>query len=187
MDNSQSRPDVRIAGILEQYERAQLFLRQALTMPDSPDRFRHLIASAYFARAIVQLMLDARKEGELKVGQKDLEQMLETNLPGCSLIRRIRIHDFHRFGLPEQEGMFLSGPIRLTAENGCAVISLTRNGIEETCTGASRIEPKDSPVIAGDKVRDDETETWVPLADLLRDYLAAVPGAIRAFEHLRKV
>ena len=56
----------RLRGVHEQYYRAQWFVQNALVASDLATRFRLLITAIYPARAIVELMLEAAEQQELK-------------------------------------------------------------------------------------------------------------------------
>jgi hypothetical protein len=93
-------PGPRLAGVREHLERVNMFLGVALAQTNPAVRFRLSIAAVYSCRAISELMLTAAEKQEVKTfcGSDDkanrdaLEQFYY-------LIERIRIHDFHRFGL----------------------------------------------------------------------------------------
>ena len=65
--------DARFQGILEQFERAKLFLAEARASKDRKDRFRRLVASIYFSRAIVELMLESAVMEVVKIPRDVLE------------------------------------------------------------------------------------------------------------------
>jgi hypothetical protein len=180
----------RIEGINEQFERAKLFLMEAKQSADKVDRFRRLIASIYFARAIVELMQEAADKQEVKKGRNELEEMLVTILPRYTLIEKLRIHDFHRFGLLERPNTtIMQGPIKLRTganDNAAAAITITPRGIEKITTGGSKIIEQRPITINGNQVLDDEKNQYVPIEQVLSEYLKAAPDAIEEFLKLRQ-
>lgn len=179
-----SDSDPRLQGILEQYERAKLFLREAQETADPVDRFRRLIASLYFSRAIVEIMLEAAVMEVVKVGRDDLDQRLERILPGYLLIEKVRIHDFHRFGVIPIPGISMGGLIRIQARGGHASLVLGPNGPEISTSGQSRVIQQRALCMEGDRVFDDESGRYMTLEELLTPYLEAVPRAIDEFRSL---
>ena len=89
----------RLRGVHEQYYRAQWFVQNALVASDLATRFRLLITAIYPARAIVELMLEAAEQQELKPfldpdskkSRKSFEETLVPVLPYYHLIEKIRI------------------------------------------------------------------------------------------------
>ncbi len=176
--------DPRLQGIIEQYERARLFLREAQQASDPVDRFRGLIASLYFARAIVEIMLEAAVMEVVKVTRDDLEQRLIRILPGYLLIEKVRIHDFHRFGVIPISGISMGGLIKLRAQSGHASLALGPKGPEISTSGQSQVIQQRALCMAGERVFDDESGRYMTLEQLLTPYLEAVPRAIEEFRSL---
>ena len=180
----------RLEGIHEQFERAKLFLDEARKSKDSVDRFRRLVASIYFSRAIVELMLEAADKQEVNKNRQGLETILIQKLPHYLLIERLRIHDFHRFGLLERPDVnIVQGPIklRLQGKGSTAAIRLTPQGLEETVTGRAQIVKQRPLNLQGDQVFDEESGKYLPIEQVVSEYLNAVASAIGEFEKLRKV
>src|SRR4030095_10140018 len=135
VDNADPRPQ----GIIEQYERARLFLREAQQSADPLDKFRGLIASLYFALAIVEIMLEAAVMEVVKVAGNDLERRLINFLPGYLPIEKVRIHDFDRFGVIPIPGISLGGLIRLQARPGHGSFTLGAGGPGISTSGQSNV------------------------------------------------
>lgn len=179
-----SNSDPRLRGIIEQYERAKLFLCEAQESGDPIDRFRRLIASVYFARAIVEIMLEAAVMEVVKIARDELERRLVAVLPGYLLLEKVRIHDFHRFGVIPIRGVSLGGLVRLRVQSGHAAIALGPDGPEISTSGQSQVIQQRALYMAGDRVFDDESGQYVTLEQLLTTYLEAVPRAIAEFRSL---
>ncbi len=176
----------RLQGIEEQFERAKLFFNEGVKSTDKLDRFRRFVATIYFAGAIAEIMLDAAKNKEVNVSKKALEKILIAKLPRCMLVIKLRIHDFHRFGLLERAGVFMGGPVKLTASKGMIQVQYTAQGPVVTKTGNSKFEEQRPVLMCGDKVFDEEERAYVSLQKVLSDYLAAVPEVIEEFRKLQE-
>lgn len=185
--NSSSNISPRLEGIKEQFERAKLFFNEAVRSSDKLDRFRRLVAAIYFARAVVELMLDAADadKQEVKIKRDVLEEILIKKLPRYMLLEKLRIHDFHRFGLLERNGIFIGGPLKLKARRGMVQLQEMTHGPIVTTTGNSRIEEQRVLRMKGDAVFDDEKGAYVSLQKVLSEYLAAVPEVIEEFRKLQ--
>ena len=189
----------RIRGIHEQYYRAQRFLQLSHRCKKARSRFTNLITAVYFARAIVELMLEAAEKQELrpfcnkdiKESRKKFEEKLASTLPHYYLIEKIRIHDFHRFGCippsPKYREVFGGGPIRFSVKKGSAVLRLTPKGPKIALTGNSS-DNSQRPLYNYDgRFFDEESNKLLSLEEILRDFIEAVPSAIAEFEHLSVV
>lgn len=176
----------RLEGILEQFERARLFLNEAQKSKDRVDRFRRLVASIYFSRAIVELMLEAADKQEVSMNREDLETILIGKLTHYMLIYRLRIHDFHRFGLLERPGIMVQGPIKLKVQGkgSTAAIVVTPQGLKKTVTHGAQID-EDRPLnLHCDQVYEEEDGKYLPIEQVVSEYLAAVPSAIDEFKNV---
>jgi hypothetical protein len=90
-----------------------------------------MVAAIYSCRAFSELLLEAADHRELRVEDRyltrqDVEADLMSRLPFYFLVERIRIHDFHRFGIsppnPQVNQVFIGGPITLKTQHGTAAI-----------------------------------------------------------------
>jgi len=182
-------------GIYEQYRRAKRFVQLAHRCKKSISQFTNLIAAVYPARAIVELMLEAAEKQELKPFQnktnakesrRKFEEKLSPKLPYYYLLEKIRIHDFHRFGClpPSQKYQvtFAGGPIKLTARNGIAALSLRAEGPKYIKTGKSSVNEQRPLYTENGLFYDEESGKYVPLDKILDDFLSAVPKVITDFE-----
>lgn len=168
----------RLEGINEQFERAKLFLLEAKECTEPVDRLRRMVASIYFASAIAQLMDDAAKRQEVRLSPDELNQRLEEMLPHFLLIHKIRIHDFHRFGVLYRQGVFVGGPIKLKASQGGASIRVGPEGLHTAATGRSEVSLQRPLIMRRGQVFDEEKKTYLSLEKILSEYLAAVPTVI---------
>ena len=177
----------RLAGIIEQFERAKLFYNESIRSTEKLDRFRRFIATIYFGRAVVELMLEAAEKQEVNMTRGDLEKILICKLPRYLLIEKLRIHDFHRFGLLLRQGFFGGGPFKLIlkASKDRVTLQETSQGPMITKTGKSEIKEQRVLRMKGDKVFDEEQGEYVSLQEVLSDYLDAIPQAIEEFRKLQ--
>jgi len=181
---SVANSDPRLQGIIEQYERAKVFRREAQSYNDPRERLRRLMASVYFARAIVEIMLESADMEVVKISRPDLERRLIALLPGYMLLEKLRIHDFHRFGVLPRQGWFMGGLVKLRAQGGHAVIALGADGPEVSTSGNSKVVGQRPLNMEGDMVLDEEAGQYVTIDQVLDRYLEAIPRAISEFRSL---
>ena len=170
----------------EHLERLQMFLDLAEKSTNTEERFRLLIACVYFARAIVELMFEAADSKQVPSTRDELKAKLPPQLPWFDLIERIRIHDFHRFGLlapsTKVRVVFHGGPIKLIAKKGGALYTFDRKGPVRVTTGDSSIKEQ-RPLLCNDgKYFDEQTQRWLSLHQILTEYVKALPKVIDEFE-----
>ncbi|MCP4640548.1 MAG: hypothetical protein GY851_08950 [bacterium] len=174
------------AGLKEHHERIQTFLDLARETKDQVIEFRLHMACVYSARAIVELILEAAHKGRINASREDLKVSLLDRLRWFNLIERIRIHDFHRFGVrpphPEMHGFFLGGPLTLTARSGTALYRFSADKPETETTGGSSIAGQRPLVSSDGRFFDEDTSTFVGLKRIIEDFLLDVPEVIREFE-----
>ena len=94
-----AKPITPHGGILEHFERVVLFNNLAHHLQDAGHRYRLFLAAIYSCQAIVELMYEECTDKLVSVTREELKAALKPLLPGFSLIEKIRIHDFHRFGI----------------------------------------------------------------------------------------
>ena len=139
----------RLRGVREHLERAHFLLDLAVKGKDAKAAYRLMLAAVYSCRALTELMLEAAQKQEMKhlkdpdpkVNRDTLEGQISGKLPYYPLVERIRIHDFHRFGLvpPDpnrKQGMF-AGPMKLMVQKGTAAVAVTAQGPRAPTTGNS--------------------------------------------------
>lgn len=175
----------RLSGVVEQFERATLFYREAIASWDAKDSFRRLIAAVYFGRAALESMRESGKIGELTIDQKEFDRKLAELLPHYRLIRSIRIRDFHRFGLLGPGHILLEQTIRVPP-HGTAEVSLFPNPADP------RLEIKLSDgsrnyeffLASGELVQDEDHERAVPMKSVMAEYLSELPKAIDLYRSI---
>jgi len=163
--------DPRVAGIREHLDRVNMFLYLALQATDSAQRFRFLVAGVYFARGVAELMFEAADKEQVQETRDELKKMLSKKLPWFGLIEKIRIHDFHRFGLlapdPDKKVMFLGGPIKLQAQRGSAAYTVHPSGPQVHATDNSKVQEQRPLLNSDGDFFDDETRKYVSLEKIL--------------------
>lgn len=186
----------RLSGIREHLERAQFFLKLAETEKNPKSSYRIMMAAVYSCRAITELMLEAADKEEvknfnnhaLKPNRKNVESKLFSDLPYYLLLERIRIHDFHRFGIvppdPNKHHSFIGGQIKFKIQNGTAAVSFTDQGIKESTSGNSIVQPQRPLLNQDGKFFDDNSCSYITLRDILKTFLAKVPEVVSSFEKI---
>ena len=148
--------------------------------------FRLQVASIYFARGIIELIFEAADKGLLKASRDQLKETLLEKLRWYNLIEKIRIHDFHRFGLilpnPNMNTLFVGGPIKLYAKNGKATYSISSTDSQKEVTGDSRIDAQRPLNYDDGRFFDDDTGKYVTMEQILKDFLCDVPTVINEFK-----
>lgn len=171
----------------EHFQRVQFFQELAQHCPDPAGKFRLLLSSDYPARAVVELMFEAADKEQLTSTRDELKRRLSAQIPWYDLIERIRIHDFHRFGLvppdPRFTVMFQGGPVKLRARRGAAVYRVPATGPERLTTGNSAIEEQRPLLINDGQFFDDLSRQWLDLYRIVEDFVAAAGGVIKEFEN----
>ncbi len=135
---------MKVRGIREHLQRAQFFIDLARQQEDAKSSYRLKLAAVYSCRAIADLMLEAAEKQEIKgLNRKALEDQISRKLPFYTLLEHIRIHDFHRFGIlppdPALKQVMFGGPLKLIAQKGVAVVSMTAQGVKVQTTGESHV------------------------------------------------
>lgn len=181
-----SFPDPLVAGVREHFDRVRFFTKLAAKCCDPTGRFRLLLAGVYSARGVMELMFEAADKEELNRSRDDLKTHFTENIPWYDLIEKIRIHDFHRFGLvppnPRLRAMMQAGPITLQAHKGAAIYKVPAGGPEKITTGNSIIKEQ-RPLLSHDgKFFNDATRQYVSLEVILRDFIDCSVEVIKEFE-----
>jgi hypothetical protein len=169
----------RFEGVVEQYQRTRWLLSSAAKASNEATGFRMLILAVYTARAITEIMLEAAKKQELKgfqgpnadLNRKGFEETYLAGLPHYLLIEKIRIHDFHRFGcVLNSPGILWGGPIKLSANEGTAGISVPIHGPgrkEVIETGKSKVDEQRPLLRNGSMFFDDASNNYLRLDEIL--------------------
>jgi hypothetical protein len=187
----------RIGGALEHVNRVRLFGIISAQVPDWQSKYRLAVAAIYSCRAFSEILLEAADkqeftalDGQTPRTRASVEADLAARIPFYSLIERIRIHDFHRFGLTppdpngEYSGVGMLGPIRLTVQRGSAGIWLGENGLEQITEGASSVKLMRPLVINNGHFFDDESQRFVDLAEVLNAFLEKAPSIAESYSGL---
>ena len=186
----------RVRGVREHLQRAQFFLNLMKKEKDLSSAHRFMLAAVYSCRAIADLMLEAAEKQEIKnLNDPDpkknravLESRISTKLPYYDLLERIRIHDFHRFGLvppdPKLKATMFGGPIKLTAQKGGATVLVTDQGPKILTTGGSHVKLQRPLLTQGSEFFDDDSAKFVKLDEVLKAFLEKAPGVVSEFEKL---
>ncbi len=178
--------DPRVSGVQEHYDRIQTFLDLVCKSKEPTVIFRLQVACLYFAQGIIEIMKTAAREKHLNISIEQLEETLTKELHWFKLIEKIRIHDFHRFGLippnPGTKRFFLGGGLKLIASQGKAMYRIQSTGIKKEETGNSKIEEQRLLISDDDRFYDDETEKYVTIEQILKDFMCEVPAIINKFK-----
>jgi hypothetical protein len=166
-------------GVIEQYDRAELFYREAIESSEPRDSFRRLMAAVYFGRAALEIMRGSAKAGALKIELREFDQRLAELLPHYNLVKAIRIRDFHRYGLLGPQHILLEQKI-VVPPHGTTEVGLSTNPADPQL----EIELSDASrnfeffMASGDLVQSEDYERPVPLKRIMAEYLAQLPNAI---------
>ena len=184
----------RLQGVREHFDRANLFVAQAGGADDSKTKYRLLLAAVYSCRAITELMLEAAEKQQVKLVQSSnpkasrdaLEKLIAPKLKYYDLIERVRIHDFHRFGLtppdPGVKTINLGGPIKITAQSGSGAVWAADTGIEVSVGGASKVVLQRLLLTQDGEFFDDDAKAYVSVAVLVNSFLKDAQDVISEFE-----
>jgi hypothetical protein len=183
----------RLRGIREHLERAQFLFDTAQGESDPKAVFRLMLAAVYSCRAITELMLEAAGKQEVnspddptvKLTRTELEALVSAKLPFYALIERIRIHDFHRFGLvppdPTKRELMLGGTVKLLAQGGGAAYAIASNGPHTSVTGPSKVQPQRPLLVDDGLFFDDESSKYVTLSAVVEQFLVKAGDVISEF------
>ena len=183
--------NIRLAGVREHLERVRMFLGIALVQVHQPTRFRFLLTAVYSCRAITELMLEAAEKQEIttfraaddKSNRAALEAHISPEIPFYDLIERIRIHDFHRFGIrppdPNYREVSFQGPMRVL---GGAGFILTSQEPVVTPPGVGRVEFQRPLLINDGLFFDDEEKRFVSLEEIVTAFIKKIPVLIAELE-----
>ena len=184
----------RVCGIREHLQRARFLVDLARQQQDARSSYRLMLAAVYSCRAIADLMLEAAEKQEInglcdpnpKVNRRTLEDQISSEFPYYDLLERVRIHDFHRFGIlppnPEIRQVVVGGPIKLIAQKGLAAITVTAKGIQAITTGASRVKQQRPLINLDGAFYDEQSSEYVDLDRILEAFLGEAPNIIAEFE-----
>jgi hypothetical protein len=142
----------RRAGVEGHIARARRFLAEAENLEGEAE-FDHLLAAVSSARAVVQILLDWADHDYPNTQARSLVKAELDAVPHATLIERVRIHDFHRFGmlLSGPTAMFYGGPVKFRAagKGGAASMRLTAQGPRFATSGGSTVDEQRPLVTRG--------------------------------------
>ena len=159
-----------ILGIEEHISRINLLHKLSIENSNKIDSYRLLLLSIYSCRAIVELILEAAEKGEIRKEifpnsdniRASLEIWIKERIKYYDLIEKIRIHDFHRFGIiPFNQSINtfqMNGPVKMIAQNGSIQIQYPDGIPNYTISGKSKIKNQ-RPLLIQDGLFYDENES----------------------------
>ena len=128
---------------------------------------------------MAERLVEASEKQEIELSRDEFKLLLQQELPHFRLIEKIRIHDFHRFGiLYLTKGIFLGGPIKLKAKGCKAAGRLASEGLQAITTGQSEVNQQRPLLTSGNQVFDEESNKYLSFAEVLTEYLAVAPTVI---------
>lgn len=179
----------RFQGMLEHLSRATFLLEIARTC-DAIATYRLQLAAVYSCRAVVELLLEAADKQEVRNPseptaywtRKELEDYMLPKLPFYSLVERIRIHDFHRFGvIPPEQGLqqtFLGGQMKLVAKKGAVAVFLGKNGPVKFTSGNSEVKEQRSLLNHDGRFFDEDSSCYVTLDEILGKFIGSAHAVV---------
>jgi hypothetical protein len=184
----------RLTGVKEHFARALLYRRLAKGLP-SDDAYRLEIAAIYSCRALADIMITAAEKQEVRGFKHSNEQQSKADFRAYiapkfafyELVSRIRIHDFHRFGIrpptAEASEAFYAGPTKLIAPPGATVVlALTPNGPKVEASGGGGVKFDRNLDQRDGKFFDDISGQYVSLEQVLDAFLSSAEVVIAEFE-----
>jgi hypothetical protein len=170
-------------------ERAQFLLDLALKQRDEGASFRLMLYAVYSCRGMFELMFEAADKQEVKGLTRDaLETQISPTVLFYALIERIRIHDFHRFRIvppnPKLSQLMVGGPIKLRAQKGSAVVTVSSGGASTKTTGGSHVSLQRPLLCQDGNFFDEESGKYVTLDQVLSAFLAKTSDVVVTFEKL---
>lgn len=171
-----------VRGILEHQDRATLFATEATCAPGPRAAFRDLMAAVYSLRGAVELMRETADRGELRVSRRQLEQLVQSLMPRSRLIRRLRIRDFHHYGVLGPRHMMMEFRIHLPAYCRAGVTFFVNPWNPRLRVGISDLSRNYSFFMTSGLLVQDELEPApIPLDRLVFEQLQRLPGTLSAF------
>lgn len=184
----------RFKGMQEHLSRAKLLIETARAAQNADATYRLQLAAVYSCRAVVELMLEAAEKQELRKlseanaywSRKELEDHVAPKLPFYALIERIRIHDFHRFGIappdPKVREVFLGGPMKLVANKGAVAVAIGPNGPLNLTSGNSEVKAQRPLLNQDGQFFDEASSTYVALAEILERFTTSAHAVVAEVE-----
>lgn len=135
-------------------------------------------------------MLEAAEKQEIKNpsepparwSRTEVEAYVSPQLPFFALIEKIRIHDFHRFGLippdAHAQEVFFGGPMKLVGQKGTAAIHVSPDGPVKLTSGNMQIKEQ-RPLLSRDgQFFDEESLTYVSLDEIISTFIGAAQKVV---------
>jgi len=179
-----------IDAAITHLRRAHAFLDEAVGAHRIEDKSRYLASAVESAVGIVEVLLS-------QVADKNrVYELADRHLPRYRLLKRVRIHEFHRSPLPvfppellaRTRVQYMQGPVSLstgTTPYSSASMTLTPSGPKYETTGSGKVDR--SPHggekeiwISNGEIWDDRTSDWVALDTALGQFLAGTGEFLRA-------
>lgn len=143
------------------------------------------MAAVYFGRAALELMRETAKDGGLKIEAEEFDNFLSGSIHRFNLIRKIRIHDFHKYAVLGSGVTILDHKIRIPP-HGSAEVSLN----VDTTNPNLKVTVSDGSndywffMTSGELVQDENEARAVPMREVLGEYLDQLPAAMEEFQSL---
>lgn len=140
------------------------------------------MAAVYSLRAAVELMREAADRGELQVSRRQLDHLVQSLMPRSRLIRRLRIRDFHHYGILGPRHMMMEFRLRVPAY-GSAGVTFYVNPWNPRL----RVDMSDRSrnysffMTSGLLVQDELEPIPIPLDRLVLEHLRQLPSTLSAF------
>jgi hypothetical protein len=174
----------------EHLSRARLLIETARAAQDADATYRLQLAAVYSCRAVVELMFEAAEKQEIRKlsevnaywSRKELEDYVAPKLPFYALVERIRIHDFHRFGIAPPDPMvrevFLGGPMKLVAKKGAVALAIGPNGPLNLTSGTSEVKAQRPLLNQDGQFFDEDSSTYVALNEILERFTTSAHAVV---------
>lgn len=166
--------------------RALAFYQDAINAQNPDDCDRYLAAAVENAIGVVESMIH-------ETGKRDqVIDLAKRMLPRYGLLKRVRIHNFHRRPLPHMDSSghhltYTQGPITLTTGeeiDSFSAIRLTPSGLDSETVGGGKVDFKGGETereltIVDGRLKDPAGDE-VALTTALEEFLANVPRFVEA-------
>lgn len=184
---------MRLQGIWEHYNRIHFFLEVAKRQ-DEEGKFRLHLAAIVSAVAIIEITDELLIVSNVTKETFDFHSNCKNSIPYLDLIYRIRVHDFHRFGIkhhpPGVDFSAFQGPITLTAQKGHAGISMG-DTLTSFKSGNASVKENRPLYRQNNYFLDQETNNFVSLENIMEGFQKSIKERIieveRFLENVSKV
>jgi hypothetical protein len=174
-----------LVGIHEHLRRARLWLEEAEHARSSDEALHRLMAVVYPGRAVLELMRESAKRGELVVPAKELDRRLEHLVPRSRLVKALRIRDFHHWGIVGGGRMVVQFQVRLPPHGHAEFSMFVDPDNPRPSIAVSDGTRNYTFFLTSDRVIQDERETHaLSYFRLLSEYLYDLKSAVAEYESL---